>query len=252
MREFFSRNLVIEIFFAAIICALLWMVTCVQPNGELSNTGYELSLLLQNIEDYVSDFFSRALENVGIGSSAPENVSIGSLTQPRNKYEIFIGNGFCRLASFASVYVQNSSALSYFVVIPAFLILLFAYNKASPDHFSRPARVIFSTTLIVMIAIVTFKVIEIQGVHSEIAALSVDKFEIEFYDYGCEAYIAKQVKGEGTTPLSLFLGNLSAFLSEVRLYLLGLVLWVIGKEYADIRRMQRLAAATPREGKGNE
>lgn len=241
MRKFLSRNLAIEIFVAATLCALLWMVTRVQPNGELTNTGYELSILLQQVEDYASGFIS-----------APESQGLGFLTPTRTKYEVFMYNGFCNLASFSNVYVQNSSALSYFVVIPAFLIIIFAYNKAGPDDFSRPARVIFAVTLIAMIVIVTFKVIEIQGVQSEIVGLTVDDFQMENFDYRCETYIASQVDQAGTAPLSLFLGNLSAFLSEVRLYLLGLVLWVIGKEHADIRRMQRLTAATPAEGERNE
>nr|WP_306265316.1 hypothetical protein [Pararhizobium sp. IMCC3301] len=241
IKRIISNILLIEIVLALFLSILLWFVTSVQPNGELSQLGYSASIFFQGLENNFIKFMNTS-----------EASDLG-VVPPRSFYEYAVYDGFCGLASFASVYVNNSSALSYFVVIPGFLVIIFAYNKAGPDSFNRLSRIIFSIIVIVMIIIVTFKVIELQDVQSAIVALPSQDYLAEEYNYRCDAQISEFDGESSVAELALFLGNLSAFLSEIRLYLLGLLLWIIGREHADIRRMQRTAINPSQqvEGDGN-
>ncbi|MEJ8563283.1 hypothetical protein QTO30_20070 [Yoonia sp. GPGPB17] len=235
MRNFISRHLLIESTILFVLLVLFWMITRVQPSGELSGSGAAVAEVLDKWFSSIHMFWNGGQETNTL-----------MLVQARTWPESTAFSGFCGMAEIASVYVKNSSTLSYFVIIPAFLIVVFAYNRSKPDAFSRPGRVVFAFLLISFIYILTFKVIQLQDVQSIVVSLPADAFFIEDHNFRCDA--AFEIGQDTKAQLALYLGNLTAFLGEIRLYLLGLVLWIIGREHADIRRLQKLAAETPEGG----
>lgn len=231
MRGFLARYLVVEsiILFALLIA--FWMVTRVLPqgDGELSELGRSVAAKLIETQTYFASFFHET----------DEALRFGGIVTRFNWVEGAASSGFCGMSSFAGIYVKNSSALSYFVIIPAFLIVTFAYNRSSADTFSRIGRAIFSIALISFVIVITFEVIQLQELQALVVASPEGDFSSERFDFGCN--LGSQKEDRSAASVALFLGNLSAFLGEIRLYLLGLMLWIIGREHADIRRLQKVA-----------
>ena len=231
MRGFLARHLVVESIILFALLLAFWMMTRVIPqgDGDLSELGRYAAEKIVGAQTFLSSFFSETDEASGFG---------GIVTR-FNWAEGAASSGFCGMSGFAGVYVKNSSALSYFVIIPAFLIVTFAYNRSSADSFSRIGRAIFSTALISFVIVITFEVIQLQELQASVVALPDDSFSSEDFDFGCD--LGTKDEDKSAASVALFLGNLSAFLGEIRLYLLGLMLWIIGREHADIRRLQKLA-----------
>ena len=182
LGNFFSRYLIFEIVLFALLSVFFWTITRVLPTGELSDAGFGTIMLLENAEEKVARIFSDLPESP---LPLPE--------PPRSKYEMAVYSAFCGMAEISNIYIQNSSSLSYFVVVPIFLILIFAYNTASPEKFGRASRVILSTFVLVIIITITFKLIEIQGVQAKVLSLDGDNVLIEEYSYRCERQMGTRI-----------------------------------------------------------
>lgn len=239
MRGFLARHLIIESIILFALLLTFWMMTRVLPHGEgtLSELGRDVSEKLVGAQVFLSSFLPET----------DEASRFGGIAKRFNWAEGAASSGFCGMSGFAGVYVKNSSALSYFVIIPAFLIVTFAYNRSSADSFSRIGRAIFSIALISFVIVITFEVIQLQELQASVVALPDGSFFSEDFDFGCD--LGAKAEDKSAASVALFLGNLSAFLGEIRLYLLGLMLWIIGREHADIRRLQKsvLGQQTERE-----
>lgn len=246
MLAFFGslrRHLVLEIILFCLFAMAFWLITRVQPNGEIVGAGGWFIEHAERLTSRLASLFGGEDEN----QLAPVN--------PRSRLERIAVGGFCSLASIAGTYVAHNAVLTYFVAIPCVLIVLFVYNNAKPETFSYHARIAFSLVLFTIIVTCTFKLIELQDVQKSIVQLPSSNFFPDEYDYRCEDLLAAMDGESGPAKMSLFISNLSTFLSELRLYLLALLLWILGREAADMKRIRKvrdeLHEAVPKGGKSD-
>ena len=91
-------------------------------------------------------------------------------------------------------------------------------------------------------ALLTFEIIEIQAVQQTVASMEPLAFQYDSYDFGCEPKYSSRNGEPNVAKITLFLSSQATMLGELRLFLLALALWAIGKSLSDVGRTQQKIA----------
>lgn len=230
--KFISRHVLIEIALLILLFVFVLFVFSVQSNGSLVGLADYYSKPVEDVLFGASDRFDQPVVIADVSHTLSSRSDIEGYLKP------FLVSINCDVFGLSATYAKHSPTITYYVLIPAFFVIKFVYSNRSISDVSKIGRVLLAVFLVGILFVLTSQILELQEINSSLVNAEYRNAEdiFEKYLFGCyPSHLENSSIDQFISFSSVSIGNIKMLLVEVRVYILAITLWVLGRSFQDMR-----------------